>query len=257
MTISSSSPVAQNPPKSSWFAGCAVTALVILFAILGIYELVFGSIIAYVFSSARMLSLVNIGIVLIIAFDCFIYFLLAFRIKRQRWFISLALLAVVWLVLPVSLRLLINISTARVRMDGFSMGTTLPDGSYILAYKQAYKQNEPQRGDIVVFRYPQNPNQELVKRVIGLPGETIAVKDGTVTINGTPLEELYVTEPALYSGTWVIPEGQYFVLGDNRNNSSDSHSWGFLPHENIIAKAVWIYFPPPSFGEIVDVSFPP
>jgi len=234
-----------------------VTALVILFAILGIYDLVFGSIIAYVFSSAHMLSLVNIAIVLIIACDCFIYFFLVFRIKRQHWFISLALLAVVWLVLPLSLRLLINISTVRVRIDGVAMGTTLPNGIYILADRLAYQQNDPQRGDIVVFSFPLDPNQNLLKRVIGLPGETITVEDGTLTINGTSLEEPYITAPPLYNGTWVVPEGHYFVLGDNRNESKDSHQWGFLPRENIIAKAVWIYYPLAHFGKIGDFIYAP
>ena len=257
MTTSSSTSVAQNPPKSSLLTGCAVTALVILFAILGVYDLVFGSIIAYVFSSAHMLSPINIGIVLTIAFDCFIYFFLVFRIKQQHWLISLALFAVVWLVLPVSLRLLINISTARVRVDGYAMGTTLPNGSYLLTDRLAYQQTDPQRGDIVVFSFPLDPKQDLIKRVIGLPGETIEVQDGMVTVNGTPLEESYITDPPLYSGTWVVPEGQYFVLGDNRNESRDSHQWGFLPHENIIAKAVWIYFPLDHFGKVDDGNFPP
>ena len=257
MTTSGSTSVVQNLPKSSPLSGCLVTGLVILFAILGVYELVWGSIIAYVFSSAQILSLFNIGIVLIIVCECLIYFLLAFRIKRQHWLISLALLAVVWLVLPLSLRLMINISTARVRQDGYSMGTTLPDASYILADRLAYNQNDPQRGDIIVFSFPLDPNLDLIKRVIGLPGETIAVQDSTVTINGTPLEESYITGPPLYDGTWLVPEGQYFVLGDNRNDSRDSHQWGFLPRENIIAKAVWIYYPLDHFGKVDDGNFPP
>jgi len=257
MTTSSSLPVVQNPRKSSWFSGCMVTALVIFFAILGIYNLVFGSVIAYVFSSARMLSLFNIAIVLIIACDCFVYFFLTFRIKRQHWLISLALLAVVWLVLPLPLRSLINTATARVRIDGYAMGTTLPNGSYVLVDRLAYQQNDPQRGDIVIFRFPLDPKEDLIKRVIGLPGESIAVMDGMVTINGTSLEEPYITAPPLYNGTWVVPEGHFFVLGDNRNESKDSHQWGFLPRENIVAKAVWIYYPLDHFGKIVAVNFPP
>ena len=121
MTISSSSPVVQNPPKSSWVSGCVVAVLVVFFAILGVYNLVFGSIIAYVFSSAQMLSLTNIAILLIIGLTCLIYFFLAFRLKRQHWLISMALLVVVWFVLPLPLNLLINTSTARVRNDGYSM----------------------------------------------------------------------------------------------------------------------------------------
>jgi signal peptidase I len=229
----------------------------VLFAILAVYQLAWGSIIAYVFSTAHILSLFNLGIVLLIACQFFIYCFLVLRIKKQGWLFSLALLGVVWLVLPLSIRVMLNISTARVRIDGYAMGTTLPDQSYILADRLAYKQSTPPRGDIVIFIFPVNPNEDLIKRVIGLPGETIAVENGILTINGAPLEESYITEPPAYNGTWVVPEGQFFVLGDNRNDSRDSHQWGFLPQENIIAKAVWIYYPLDHFGKIDDGNFPP
>ena len=257
MTTSSSTPVTQNPAKSSWLSGCLVTALIILFAILGIYNLIYGSVIAYIFSSAHMLSPLNLGIVFIIICQCFIYFFLVLRLKRQHWLMSVALLAMNWFVLSLTLYILINSSTARVRNDGYSMGTTLPNQSYILADRLAYRQNDPQRGEIILFQFPLDPEQDLMKRVIGLPGETITVQDGAVTVNGTPLEEPYITEPPAYNGTWDVPEGQYFVLGDNRNDSRDSHQWGYLPRENIIAKAVWIYYPLGNFGKIDDGNFPP
>jgi len=257
MTTSGSASVDQNPSKPSWLSGCLVTALLVLFALLGIYELVWSAFIAYVFASAHMLSLLNIGTIFIAFGQCFIYFFLVFRIKRQHWLVSIVLVAVAWLVLPVALRFMINISTARVRQDGFSMGTTLPDGSYILADRLAYRQKEPQRGDIIIFTFPLNPDQDLLKRVIGLPGETVTVQDGQVRVNGTALEEPYITEPPAYNGTWEVPEDQYFVLGDNRNDSRDSDQWGFLPRENIIAKAIWIYFPFDRFGKIDDGNFPP
>jgi signal peptidase I len=257
MTTSTPAPAIQNPQKASWFSGCVVTALVILFVILGVYNFVSGSIIAYVFTSAGLLSFASIAVVFIIFCECIIYFFLVFRIKKQHWLISLALVALVWLILPLPLNLLINVSTARVRSNGYSMGKTLPDGSYILADRLAYQQKAPQRGDIVIFTLPIDPKQEMVKRVIGLPGETVAIKDGVVTINNAPINESFITEPPLYSGEWTVPKGQYFVLGDNRNNSADSHSWGFLPQENIIAKAVWIYYPLANFGKIGSVIFQP
>jgi signal peptidase I len=255
--MTTSSPIVQSPKKTSSLSGCLLTTFVIIFAILGVYELIWGSIIAYVFSSAHMLSLFNIGIVLLIACQCFIYFFLALHIKRQHWLISLALVAAVWLILPIAVSLMINTSTARVRQNGYSMGTTLPNQSYILADRLAYQQNDPQRGDVIIFHFPLEPKQDLIKRVIGLPGETIEVQDGIVTVNGTVLDESYITDPPTYHGTWVVPEGQYFVLGDNRNDSKDSHQWGFLPHENIIAKAVWIYLPVDHFGKIDDGNFSP
>jgi signal peptidase I len=257
MTTSSSASVVQNPSKASWLSGCLVTTLIVLFAILAVYEFVWGSVIAYVFSAARILSLFNLGIVLLIACRCFIYFFLVFRIKKQHWLFSLVLLGLVWLVLPLSIRVMLNISTARVRVDGYAMGTILPNASYILADRLAYKQRDLQRGDIIIFSFPLDPKEDLIKRVIGLPGETVVVQNGIVTINGTVLEESYITEPASYNGTWDVPEGQFFVLGDNRNDSRDSHQWGFLPQENIIAKAVWIYYPVDHFGKIDNGNFQP
>ena len=138
----------------------------------------------------------------------------------------------------------INAVSARVRVDGFSMNPTLQDGEYILVNKLAYKTGEPVRGDIVVFMFPMNPQEDLIKRVIGLPGESISVHGGIVTINGAVLNEPYIAAAPNYDGEWTVPEGQLFVLGDNRNDSRDSHQWGLLPIENVIGRAVLIYWPP-------------
>jgi signal peptidase I len=156
------------------------------------------------------------------------------------------------LILAVVLYFGINAVSARVRVDGFSMRPTLEDGEYILVNKLAYKTGEPARGDIIVFIFPVNPQEDLIKRVIGLPGETVAVHNGVVTVNGTPLTEPYIASPPAYDGDWVIPEGQLFVLGDNRNDSRDSHQWQFLPIENVIGKAVLIYWPPEQWQVIND-----
>ena len=138
----------------------------------------------------------------------------------------------------------INAVSARVRVDGFSMRPTLEDGEYILVNKLAYKTGEPRRGDIIVFIFPVNPAEDLIKRVIGLPGETISVHNGVVSVNGVPLTEPYIASPPAYDGDWVVPDDQLFVLGDNRNDSRDSHQWNFLPIENVIGRAVLIYWPP-------------
>ena len=147
-------------------------------------------------------------------------------------------------ILAVVLYFGINAVSARVRVDGFSMNPTLQNGEYILVNKMAYKTGKPQRGDIVVFMFPMNLEEDLIKRVIGLPGESVIVKDGVVSINGTPLKEPYINAAPFYNGEWQVPEGQLFVLGDNRNDSRDSHQWGLLPIENVIGKAVLIYWPP-------------
>ena len=148
------------------------------------------------------------------------------------------------LLLAVVLFLGINAISARVRVDGFSMRPTLEDGEFVLVSKLNYRFGAVERGDIIVFHYPMNPDQELIKRVIGLPGDTINVRGGVVSVNGQKLDEPYIAASPLYMGEWAVPDGQLFVLGDNRNDSSDSHSWGYLPFENVVGKAVVIYWPP-------------
>lgn len=155
------------------------------------------------------------------------------------------------LILAVVLYFGINAVSVRVRVDGFSMNPTLQDGEYILVNRLAYKIGHPVRGDIVVFSFPMDPKQDLIKRVIGLPGESISVQDGKVMINGVPLEEPYIAAPPIYNGTWEVPKGQLFVLGDNRNESKDSHEWGLLPIENVVGRAVLIYWPPPEW-QVID-----
>jgi signal peptidase I len=155
------------------------------------------------------------------------------------------------IVLAIVLYVGINAVSARVRVDGFSMNPTLENGEYILVNKLAYKIGEPARGDIVVFSFPLDPNQDLIKRVIGLPGETVIVQNGSVTVNGVSLNEPYIAASPFYNGTWVVTEDQLFVLGDNRNESKDSHEWGLLPIQNIIGKAVVIYWPPRNW-EVID-----
>jgi signal peptidase I len=148
------------------------------------------------------------------------------------------------LVLAVVLYFGINAVSARVRVDGFSMRPTLQDGEYILVNKLAYKFSEPSRGDIIVFIFPVNPEEDLIKRIIGIPGDTITVQDGVLTVNGAVVDEPYINAPPAYNGTWQVPEGNLFVLGDNRNDSRDSHQWGLLPMQNVIGRSVLIYWPP-------------
>lgn len=147
------------------------------------------------------------------------------------------------LLLSAALFLVINALSARVRVDGFSMLPTLQDGEFVLVNRLAYRFGTPQRGDIIVFHYPPDPKQDLIKRVIGLPGDTVSVQNGVVRVNNELLNEPYIAQPPRYTGNWVVPAGHLFVLGDNRNDSSDSHSWGMLPFENIVGKAVLIYWP--------------
>jgi signal peptidase I len=124
----------------------------------------------------------------------------------------------------------------------------------VLVSRLAYKIGQPERGDIIVFALPTDQSQDLIKRVIGLPGETIRIEDGKVTVNGNILEEPYISQSPVYNGQWAVGEDQLFVLGDNRNNSKDSHQWGLLPRENVIGKALLIYWPPSEWKFINHTS---
>ncbi|MCI0521184.1 MAG: signal peptidase I [Chloroflexi bacterium] len=145
--------------------------------------------------------------------------------------------------LSVLFFVLINALTARIRVEGTSMAPTMHSGEFVLVSKLAYRLGEPQIGDVIVFLYPRDPNQEFIKRVIGLPGDKVVIANKQVTVNGKLLQEPYIAAQPYYTGNWTVPQESYFVLGDNRNNSSDSHNWGMVPADNIIGKAVLVYWP--------------
>ncbi|PSN18893.1 signal peptidase I [filamentous cyanobacterium CCP5] len=138
-----------------------------------------------------------------------------------------------------------------------SMEPTLQINDRLVIEKISYYFNPPERGDIIVFWPPDNifegqqSRDAFIKRVIGLPGDTVEVTTGTVFINGSPLDEGYIkAEPNYEWGPETVPEDSYLVLGDNRNSSFDSHSWGYVPRENIIGKAVVRFWPPSRVGGI-------
>ncbi len=144
------------------------------------------------------------------------------------------------------------------RIMGTSMLPTLRDGEFVFVYRLAYWRHPPQRGDIIVFRHPLNPKRTLVKRVIGLPGETVGIHDGQVYIDGQPLPEPYILASPHYTEPPVrVGSDEVYVLGDNRNNSSDSHDWGLLKQKLIVGKAVWRYWPISRMGPVPHASYPP
>ena len=140
----------------------------------------------------------------------------------------------------------INAISARIRVESISMQPTLYAGNFIVVNKLAYQLGSPGRGDIIIFRYPPDPEHEppYIKRVIGLPGDQVNVTNGKVIVNDQPLREPYISAPPSYEDSWTVPEDSLFVLGDNRNSSSDSHSWGMVPMTNVIGKAEVVYWPP-------------
>ncbi|MFZ6030912.1 MAG: signal peptidase I [Chloroflexota bacterium] len=146
--------------------------------------------------------------------------------------------------LAIFLFLGINAVSARIRVESVSMEPTLYAGDFVFVNRVAYTIGKPERGDVIVFRYPPDPTQiPYIKRVIGLPGDRIDIENGQVLVNGYPLTEPYLKDTTSRGGSWTVPAGSLFVMGDNRNNSSDSRAWGYVPYENVIGKAEVIYLP--------------
>ena len=158
------------------------------------------------------------------------------------------------LVLSALLFAAINVISARIRVDGHSMLPTLNTGEFVIVNKLAYKIGGPEYGDIIVFHFPRDPEQEYIKRVIGLPGDHIVVANKHVQVNGTILDEPYIAAPPLYEADWTVPDNSLFVLGDNRNNSSDSHTWGAVPMDYVVGKALFIYWPIDKWGFLGSYS---
>jgi signal peptidase I len=186
--------------------------------------------------------------------------------KKGRWITELIVIVIIVLLIRAFVAQAYNIPSG-------SMKPTLLVGDFILVNKLVYRFSEPQRGDIVVFKYPIDPNIDFVKRIIALPGEEVEVRNNQVFINGKPLPlievgrseengirkviyeevlpegkkhkvQFYEDFPFSKSdfGPVVVPPNHYFVMGDNRDNSEDSRYWGFLPRENIVGKVFVIYF---------------
>src|SRR3990170_3576685 len=186
------------------------------------------------------------------------------------------------LILALLIFLVVRSAVQNFRVEGSSMDPSLADGQYLIVNKAIYAHinlnpisrilpfiepgddpewyvfRQPSRGDVVVFRFPNDPKRDFIKRIIGEPGDTVEVRGGTVYINGQLLDEPYITNKASYNyGPATVPPKQFFVLGDNRNNSYDSHVWGFVPRENIIGQAWLSYWPRDSFGLVPNKSLKP
>jgi signal peptidase I len=138
-----------------------------------------------------------------------------------------------------------------------SMEPNFYQGDCIMVNKMSYRSSGPQRGQVIVFNPPFDSPHPYIKRVIGLPGETIEIRDQSVFIDGIPLDEEYVMAPPNYTMlVTVVPENEYFVLGDNRNNSNDSHTGWMVPRDNIIGRAWFVYWPPSRWRVVQHHSYP-
>lgn len=131
-----------------------------------------------------------------------------------------------------------------VRVDGSSMANTLVDGEVMFVTKPEYIWGDPQRFDVVICHYPDRGNTNFVKRVVGIPGDMVEVKDGYLYVNGEKYEEEYLTYRPNYTlAPYTVPEGMYFVLGDNRSNSNDSHLVGPISRDMIVGHVRSVFFP--------------
>jgi signal peptidase I len=154
------------------------------------------------------------------------------------------------IVLTLLMFLVINLAVQNFDVDGHSMEPNLHDQERLMVDKWTYLFHPPARGDIVVFIAPPNPSLDYVKRIIGLPGDVITIHNTTVIVDGVTLHDTFVQAADQgnpfadkHIENMVVPPNDYFVLGDNRGDSSDSRDWGFLPRKNIIGRAALIYWP--------------
>ena len=142
-------------------------------------------------------------------------------------------------------------------VEGSSMLPGLENNQRLIVVKAVYHFRDPQRGDIIIIHPPVAPDKQWVKRVIGLPGDTVEVKNHTVYVNNVALKEPYIKEAPNYTyGPFQVPAGQYFVLGDNRANSDDSHIFGTVPMANIIGKAWLTIWPLDRWGIVGNFGLP-
>lgn len=170
--------------------------------------------------------------------------------KEQQFFYKDILEAVVLaVVLAIVLRLFI---LEPFYIPSGSMEPTLFENDRIIVSKLNYRFTEPQRGDVIVFKYPLDTSKNYVKRLIALGGETVEIQDSVIYVDGSPISEDYLPAGLRFAnyGPFEVPADTYFMMGDNRNNSSDSREWGIVVEDLIIGKAVLLYWPPGRVGAV-------
>jgi signal peptidase I len=171
--------------------------------------------------------------------------------NRESFFTEMIRFALITLAIVIPIRLFL---AEPFIVSGASMEPTFDTGDYLLVDKLSYHFEGPKRGDVVIFRYPKDPSTYFIKRIVGLPGDTVRINDGKVTIvdaahpEGFTLNQSFLSFVSSDSGTYVIGNDEYFVMGDNRPASSDSRTWGELPAKNIVGRAMLRLFPPKEIG---------
>ena len=164
---------------------------------------------------------------------------------------------IITVLIAVAVFFLLRLTVQSYTVVMSSMEPNFQEGECIMVNKVCYRSSGPQRGDVIVFDPPFGSLHPFIKRVIGLPGETVEIKDGWVFIDGISLEEEYIMAPPNEPmPATEIPVNEYFVLGDNRNNSNDSHRGWTVPRDNIIGRAWFTYWPPGRWGTVKHYSYP-
>ena len=173
------------------------------------------------------------------------------EVRRENFFIELLKFALLALVIVVPVRLFV---AQPFIVSGESMVPTFQNAQYLIVDELTYHFEAPKRGDVIVFRYPKDPSQFFIKRIIGLPGEVVHLSDTGISVTKADgitetLDESYVVNTGNGgSRDYTVPQGDYFVMGDNRPESSDSRSWGFLPRANMVGRVFLRLLPFSSFG---------
>lgn len=164
-------------------------------------------------------------------------------------------------VLVAAIYALVNLATVRFIVQGVSMEPTFRNDQFLIVSRVNYLLGEPERGDIVVFHAPGNANEDYIKRMIGLPGDTVEIFNAQVHVNGERLDEPYIREACRPAScpdkSWTLGEDEYFLMGDNRNRSSDSR--GFekpVRREQIVGEVIVRYWPPADWGLVSRINFP-
>lgn len=161
--------------------------------------------------------------------------------ERDSFFTELLKFVVVAAVIVLPVRLFI---AQPFIVSGASMHPTFENGEYLIVDEISYRFEEPERGDVVIFRYPRDPSEFFIKRIIGLPGETVTIEDGSIMVTEASGEMITLDEPYVKNlgngrdAAFEVDQESYFVMGDNRPESSDSRIWGLMPKENLIGRAI-------------------
>jgi len=159
--------------------------------------------------------------------------------------------------IAVAVFVVLQLNVQSYTVEGSSMMPSIQAREYIMANKASYRSSEPQRGQVIIFDPPFESPRPFIKRVIGLPFETVEIRDGKVFVDGRPLEEpVTIPSPNYEMPPTEVPEDHYFVLGDNRNSSRDSSDGWFVPRENIVGKAWFTYWPPNEWGRVIHYQYP-